>query len=105
MKEETAETYKDAFLQHRDSFGVNIIINGVTVEGTVSESQFGRELMDGGFSDEADIDCKFLLLELSNQPELGNVVEYRNRKFKISNIGYQPGSLVGEITCRPMKRL
>ncbi len=99
-----ATSYQEAFLEHREEFGVDITINGDDVEAIVSESQFGRELMEGGFADDADIEVKFLIADLTELPSLGQVVSYRDRAFRVSRLGFQPGALIGEITCRPSKR-
>ena len=104
MKASMATSIKEAFVEHREEFGVDITINGDAVDAIVSESQFGRELMEGGFADDADIEAKFLISDLTVLPSLGQVVSYRDRSFKVSRLGFQPGALVGEITCRPSKR-
>jgi hypothetical protein len=104
MQTEAANSFSEAFLEHREHFGVSITINGESITATVSESQFARELMEGGFADESDIEVKFLISDLSTIPAIGNPVVYRSRNFKVSRLGFQPGALVGEITCRPAKR-
>ena len=104
MQTAIANSIKDAFEQHRADYGVSIIIDGETVQAIVAESQFARELMEGGFADDGDIDVKFLISDLAQIPELGKPVVYRSRNFRVSRVGTQPGALVGEITCRPSKR-
>lgn len=104
MQSEIANTLSGGFEQHRDSYGVSITINGEAITAIVSESQFGRELMEGGFADEGDIEVKFLLSDLPAIPSLGKIVIFNGRNFKISRVGVQPGSLVGEITGRPARR-
>ena len=104
MQSEAANSFKEAFLDHREFFGVTITIAGQLISAIVAESQFGRELMEGGFADDADIEVKFLLSDLPSIPSIGNPVSYRDRSFKVSRLGIQPGSLIGEITCRPAKR-
>lgn len=104
MKTQIASSLSEAFLEHRSEFGVSITINAEVIEATVSESQFARDLMEGGFADEGDIEVKFLLSDLTTIPSIGNPVTYRSRGFKVSRLGFQPGALIGEITCRPAKR-
>jgi len=104
MQTAIANSFKDGFEQHRDDYGVSIIIDGETVQAIVAESQFARELMEGGFADDGDIDVKFLISDLTQIPALGKPVVYRSRNFRVSRVGTQPGALVGEITCRPSKR-
>lgn len=104
MQSEMANTFLDGFLEHRDDFGVEITIANETVTAIVNESQFGRELMEGGFADEADIEVKFLISDLTQIPSLGNSVAYRSRAFRVSRLGIQPGALIGELTCRPARR-
>ena len=104
MQTAIANSIKDAFVQHRDDYGVSITIDGETVTAIVSESQFARELMEGGFADEGDIEVKVLLADLTQIPSLGKPVSFRSRNFRVSRVGTQPGALVGEISCRPAKR-
>lgn len=105
MTSETAQTFADAFLEHREAFGVSATI-GTDPEISVlaNESQFGRELKDGGFAQEGDVEMKYLLADLTTQPELGTAATYRARSFKVKQISTQPGALVGEILIRPAKR-
>jgi hypothetical protein len=104
MQTAIANSIKDAFVQHRADYGVSITIDGETVTAIVSESQFARELMEGGFADEGDIEVKVLLSDLTQIPSLGKPVLFRSRNFRVSRVGTQPGALVGEISCRPAKR-
>ena len=104
MQTAIANSIKDAFVQHRDDYGVSITIDGETVTAIVSESQFARELMEGGFADEGDIEVKVLLSDLTQIPSLGKPVSFRSRNFRVSRVGTQPGAFVGEISCRPSKR-
>lgn len=104
MQNGTASSFAEAFLEHRDEFGVEITFAATTITATVSESQFGRDLMEGGFADDGDIEVKFLLSDLESIPSIGSSVTYRDRAFKVSRLGIQPGALVGEVTCRPAKR-
>ena len=104
MQTAIANSIKDAFVQHRADYGVSITIDSETVTAIVSESQFARELMEGGFADEGDIEVKVLLSDLAQIPSLGKPVSFRSRNFRISRVGTQPGALVGEISCRPTKR-
>jgi hypothetical protein len=104
MQSEIAGSLAAAFEEHRDDYGVLITIGGEEISAIVSESQFGRDLMEGGFADEGDLQVKFLLSDLTTIPALGNSVTFRARSFKVSRLGFQPGALVGEITCRPARR-
>lgn len=104
MQTALAQSFGDSFEEHLEDFAVSIVINSQTIRAVVNESQFGRELMEGGFADDSDIDVKFLLSDLSAIPSIGDLVTYRDRNFRVSRLGIQPGALVGEITCRPAKR-
>lgn len=104
MQSQIATSLKEAFEEHRDDYGVSITIDGESITAIVAESQFGRELMEGGFADDGDIDVKFLLADLTAIPTLGKPVVFNSRNFRISRVGIHPGSLVGEITGRPSKR-
>ena len=104
MQAAIANSIKDAFVQHRSDYGVSITIDSEVVTAIVSESQFARELMEGGFADEGDIEIKVLLSDLAQIPSLGKPVVFRSRNFRVSKVGTQPGAFVGEISCRPSKR-
>jgi|TARA_R110000803_G_scaffold41295_2_gene88880 hypothetical protein len=104
MQAAIANSIKDAFVQHRSDYGVSITIDSEVVTAIVSESQFARELMEGGFADEGDIEIKVLLSDLAQIPSLGKPVVFRSRNFRVSRVGTQPGAFVGEISCRPSKR-
>lgn len=104
MQAATAQGFLESFQEHRDEYGVPITVNGETITAIVNESPFGRELIEGGFADESDIEVKFVLSELTEIPVLGNPVVYRSRNHRVSRLALQPGALIAEITCRPHKR-
>ncbi len=104
MQTAIANSISEAFQEHRDSYGVAITIGGEEITAIVAESQLGRDLMEGGFADEGDIDAKFLLSDLTAIPSRGTAVIFNGRNYKVSRLGITPGALVGEITGRPSKR-
>lgn len=104
MTAETANTLAEAFREHRDAFGVSITFGTTTITGIVAESQFTRELVEGGFSEAGTYQCKVLLEDLPGNPVIGSPVVYQDRPFKVSSVAIQPGSLVGEFEIRPAKR-
>lgn len=104
MTEETASELAEAFREHRDAFGVPLTLNGSEVVAVVNESAFGRELMEGGFAEDADVQVKVLLADLAALPSIGAAASYNGRTFRVQRFAIQPGTLVGEYTLRPAKR-
>jgi hypothetical protein len=104
MTSETAATFASAFREHREAFGVSITIGTTAITAIVNESQFGRELMEGGFAQEGDIEVKYLIADLATAPVIGTAATYRDRSFRVSRVANQPGSLIGELSMRPAKR-
>ena len=107
MTAETASDLAEAFREHRDAFGVSIIFGPATataITAIVAESEFGRELVGGGFAEVGDLHCKILLIELPSAPAIGSPGTYNGRTFKVTSVAIQPGSLIGEFNLRPAKR-
>ena len=104
MNESTATDISEAFLEMREAFGVPATIGETALTVIASEAQFGRELSDGGFAENGDVDLKYLLSDLEEQPSIGVTVLYRARTFRVKEIGTHPTALVGELTIRPSKR-
>lgn len=100
----TALDLADAFLEHRETFGVSIIFGTKEITAIVAESQFSRELVEGGFAEAGDLKCKLLLSDLPATPEIGSPVIYEKRPFKVSSRAIQPGSLIGEFDLHPARR-
>lgn len=104
MNQATAESIADAFREHREAFGVPITIGETEITAIVKESPFGRELVEGGFADDGDIEVQLLLSDLQALPSIGTAATYRDRSFRVSRVAFQPGGLVGELTLRPSRR-
>jgi hypothetical protein len=79
-------------------------IGETTISAVVNESPFGRELMEGGFADDGDVECKVLLSELPALPSIGTAAHYRDRPMRVARVAFQPGALIGELTLRPARR-
>ena len=104
MTSTTAADMAEAFADHRSSFGVPISFGSTAIVAIVAESEFGRELAAGGFSETGDLNCKLLLSDLTSNPAIGALVTYNARTFRVSSFSVQPGSLIGECVLRPAKR-
>lgn len=110
MTAATATGIAEAFAELRESFGVPISFAGETVSAIVDETEFGRELSNGGFSDDAEVRCKVLLSDLTFTPTQGDgttkptAAVYKSTAFKVAKAAIQPGALVGEFTLRPSRR-
>ncbi len=104
MDAATAADLAEAFLEHREAFGVPITIDGENITAIVNESPYGRELVEGGFAEDGDIEFKILLSDLENTPEIKTPVTYKSRSFRVQKPAIQPGSLIGEFIARPTRR-
>jgi hypothetical protein len=105
MTAQTASDLAEAFREHRDAFGVSITFGtNPAITAIVAESEFGRELVGGGFAEVGDLQCKILLSDLPTAPANGDPVTYNGRAFKVTSVSIQPGSLIGEFNLRPAKR-
>ena len=104
MTEETASAIAEAFREHRDAFGVSITFGAVTITGIVAESQFSRELVDGGFAEAGNLQSKILLNDLPSLPDIGSPVTYQEKSYRVHSRAIQPNGLIGEFELRPAKR-
>lgn len=103
MNPVAAAALTEAFLEHRECFGVAVEINGVEVLAVVSESAFSRDLLDGGFAADGEVNLKLLLSELGTMPENGHAAIYQERPFNVSAVASQPGSDIIELRLRPSR--
>lgn len=94
----------EAFLEHREGFGVPITFGATAITAVVAESEFSRSLVDGGWAADAEVKAKVLLSDLPNLPTQGSSVTYQGQPFKVSRIAIHPGAHIGEYTLRPAKR-
>ena len=104
MTAETASALAEAFREHRDAFGVSVTFGSTTITAIVGESEFSRELVEGGFAESGNLQSKVLLADLPAVPEIGSAVTYHTRPFKVASRAIQPGGLVGEFELRPANR-
>lgn len=94
----------EAFLEHREAFGVPITFGETTIQAVAAETETSRELRDGGWADGADTKVKLLLSDLAILPSIGATGLYQERRFKVQSMAIQPGGLIGEYTLRPANR-
>ena len=104
MTGDTATALAEAFREHRDAFGVSITFGVTTITAIVGESEFSRDLMEGGFAEAGNLQSKVLLSDLSTVPAIGSAVTYQDRAFKVSSRAIQPGGLIGEFDLKPAQR-
>ena len=104
MNSATASAFAEAFNEHRSAFGVPISFGATSITAIVAESEFSRDLVDGGFAASAELKSKVLLSDLPSIPSLGTSVTYQGEPFKVSKVAIQPGGLIGEFTLRSGKR-
>jgi hypothetical protein len=94
----------EAFIEHREAFGVPITFGAAAITAVVAESEFSRDLVEGGFSANAELQCKVLLSDLAALPSIGTLATYQATSFKVSKVAIRPGGLIGEYTLRASKR-
>jgi hypothetical protein len=104
MNIETASAIADAYSEHREAFGVPLTIGSEDILAIVNDSPLGRELVEGGFTDEGEVEAKVLLSDLSTLPSIGAAASYKSRTYRVARISIQPGGLIGEYSLRPAKR-
>lgn len=104
MSPATAQDLASAFVELRSSFGVPAVIGGQSVTVVAAENELSRELIDGGFADEGDVEIKALLSDLATLPARGTACTYNGRGYKVHIMRIQPGGLIGEYVLRPAKR-
>jgi hypothetical protein len=103
MNSETSSALADAFREHREAFGVSIEIDGQELMAVVNESPYSRELIEGGFANEGDIEAKALMSEMAAEPAIGGTAKYKGRDFRIAETTVQPGSDIIEFRLRPSR--
>jgi hypothetical protein len=99
-----ANEIADAFRDLREAFGVSVSYGGQEVLAIAEESEFARDLIEGGFRADAEVKTKALLADFTTLPAFGTVCSYRGATFKVSRVAIQPGSLVGEFVMTPRGR-
>lgn len=106
MNAETAESFRDAFLEMREAFGVPLVVSGREVVAIINESSFGTDLVSGGLVAEGEVEAKILaadVADLAKPLDLDAPAAYKNRNFRISHIAQQPQSFIIELRLRPMR--
>jgi len=102
MNDNVALDLKDAFIEHRNDFGVTITHNGNDYQAIIAESEYTRTLVMGGFSDDGDIRIKLLRSDL--YLEIGNLITYNAIQFKISGRSVMNNSDIVEYSAKPIRR-
>lgn len=101
MNAELAESHREAFLEHREAFGVSMTINSETVTVVANDAEFSRELIEGGFSTKADVKVHYLIADFVTPPVLGMSAAYQGAVWRIIEASARPGALIGELRLEP----
>lgn len=104
MSPATAQSLAAAFVELRSAFGVPVTIGGEAITAVAAENELSRELVEGGFADEGEVEIKVLLSDLATLPSRGTACAYSGRSYRVQTMRIQPGGLIGEYVLRPSKR-
>ncbi len=104
MNSAQGQSFADAFREHREAFGVPLQVGDDEITAVVNESPYGRDLEEGGFVAEGEVEARFLAEDVSADLKLGQSAIYKERPLRISRIASQPGALVVEVMLRPANR-
>ena len=104
MDQATADAFADAFREHREAFGVSVEIDGTVVTAVVNEVDVGRDLLEGGFAEEGDVDAKVLAGDLPKKPMIGRACHYAGRAYRVATVRARENGQVIHLRLRPAKR-
>jgi hypothetical protein len=104
MTARTGQDLAEAFLEARDAFGVAVTLGSQTIQAIADESEFARDLVEGGFRLDAEVRTKVLLSDLTTLPSLGTAATYDGQSFRVSRVAITQGGLIGEFTLTPRGR-
>lgn len=98
------EELAEAFREHRSAFGVSLVIAGTTVIAVVEESEFSRELAEGGFAEAGAVKAECLASDFSSVPGIGAAASWNGRSFRVASVSTHPASPVVGFSLRPANR-
>jgi CBS domain-containing protein len=105
MNAATSASFADAFRQHREAFGAPVQVGEADLVGIVNEVDLARELMEGGFAEEGDVDVKVMADELpTDVPPLGLSCAYGGRRYRVASVRSREGAPVVHLRLRPARR-
>jgi hypothetical protein len=104
MNQATADSFADAFREHREAFGVSIQIDDAQITAIVNEVDMARDLVEGGFAEEGDVDAKVLACDLPKKPMIGRECHYGGRKYRVATVRSREGGQVMHLRLRPARR-
>lgn len=105
MTTATAASFAGAFRELRDAFGVPVQVGEANLMGIVNEVDLARELIEGGFAEEGDVDAKVLADELpTDVPPLGLSCAYGGRRYRVESVRSREGAPVVHLRLRPVRR-
>ncbi|MCP4444866.1 MAG: hypothetical protein GY811_05905 [Myxococcales bacterium] len=89
---EVQESLADAFEEILEAFGVDVTINGQSLQATMSQNEIAIEDADAGFMKSASIDLKFLFSSLSSTPAMKDPVVIDGETYAVVAINRKPSS-------------
>ena len=87
------------------SFSQPVVWRGRTLNAIISEGQAAVELESGGFVPDENFTVKFLESELDGKyPNLGEIVEYNNKKYRIHWVSVRANRGQVEVSLRAIDK-
>ena len=103
MNPETSSALADAFLEHREAFGVSIQIEGEEVLAVVNTVDVDRTLVEGGFAEDGEVTATILRDELPVAAANGKAATYQERKYHIRSITPEVNRPTVRVVLRPLR--
>jgi hypothetical protein len=103
MNSETSTALADAFRELREAFGVSIQIEDAEILAVVSTVDVARELVEGGFAENGEVEAKILEVELPTTAENGKPAIYQGRKYRIAAINHEETRPIVSLRLRPVR--
>lgn len=103
MNSETSSALADAFLEHREAFGVLIEIEGEEVLAVVNTVDVDRTLVEGGFAEDGDVTAILLRAEMPFATALGKSAKYQDREYRIKSLTPEVNRPTIRLGLRPLR--
>jgi len=103
MNSETSSAFANAFREHREAFGVSIQIEDTELLAVVNTVDVARELVEGGFAENGEVEAKILADELPTTAANGKPAIYQGRKYRIAAINHDDNRPIVSLRLRPVR--
>lgn len=103
MNPETSSALADAFLEHREAFGVLLEIEGAEVLAVVNQVDVDRSLVEGGFAEDGEVSAIILRAEMPFTSLLGKSARYQDREYRIKSLTPEVNRPTIRLGLRPVR--